>query len=169
VRRTSVHALHFSANLNHPRASPERITLLTGASTHSRYSSISSNALIFASLILKISPHQPRRCLVHFCPTSNTMVRISIILAKVQLYQRHPSIIEQISPKTRTRHRHLETLSLEYPIDADMHGISPTPSIPMADASHLYMHLLLPISKAAVYFFPGMGSVAFGGGERFSI
>jgi hypothetical protein len=59
--------------------------------------------------------------------------------------------------------------SLEYPIDADMHGISPTPSIPMADASHLYMHLLLPISKAAVYFFPGMGSVAFGGGERFSI
>jgi hypothetical protein len=97
------------------------------------------------------------------------MVRISIILAKVQLYQRHPSIIEQISPKTRTRHRHLETLSLEYPIDADMHGISPTPSIPMADASHLYMHLLLPISKAAVYFFPGMGSVAFGGGERFSI
>jgi hypothetical protein len=49
VRRTSVHALHFSANLNHPRASPERITLLTGASTHSRYSSISSNALIFAS------------------------------------------------------------------------------------------------------------------------
>lgn len=51
----------------------------------------------------------------------------------------------------------ISNLSLENLVDAEMHRISPTPSIPMTDASHLNMHLLLPISKAAVYFFPWDG------------
>jgi hypothetical protein len=39
----------------------------------------------------------------------------------------------------------ISKISLENPVDVEMGGISPTPSIPITDASHLNMHLLLPI------------------------